>query len=119
MDIPRFSWERRIGLTVSTFVTGPAIFPRVTAKRVCLGARSPTHFFPVSKRRAIWCERVAHHLLIRIWPLFFEVAPAFRKLERSTDSSGLLLTASSAAAPWLNGRQVQQRNALAFRNGGP
>ena len=86
-DIPRFSWERKIGQTVNTFGIGRAMFRRVTARRVCLEARSPTLFSRGSKRRVIWPESLAHHLLTRIWPLFFEVAPVFRKRARNAGSS--------------------------------
>jgi hypothetical protein len=39
-------------------------------------------------------------LLTRIWPLFSEVAPVFRRRVRSADYSGLLLNASSAQQLW-------------------
>src|SRR5262249_9801568 len=94
-DIPRFSWERKIGLTVNTFDIGRAMFRRVTARRVCREARSRMHFSRDSKPRVIWHESLAHHLLTRIWPPFFEVAPVFRKLARSGDCSRLLLNASA------------------------
>src|SRR5262249_38790590 len=72
--------------TDSTFVIGPAIFPRVTARRVCREAKSRSQFSHVSKRRPIWRESLARLLLTRIWPLFSEVAPAFQRLARSADS---------------------------------
>src|SRR4029077_5685689 len=96
--IPRFFWERRIAQTVSTFVTGRAMFLRVTARRACREAKSRTQFFRVSKRRPIWRELLAHLLLTRIWPLFSEVAPVFRRLVQSAGYSCLLLNASSGAA---------------------
>ena len=54
--------------------------------------------FRVSKRRPIWRESLARLLLTRIWPLFSEVAPVFRRLVRSADCNGLLLNSSSGAA---------------------
>ena len=82
-DIPRFFWEWRIGRTVSTFVIGRAMFPPVTARKVCREAKSPTQFFRVSNRRPIWRESTTRLLSIRIWPLSSEVAPVFRRLARS------------------------------------
>src|SRR5262245_51502828 len=100
MDIPRFFWERRIARTASTFVIGPAIFPRVTATRVCREAKLRTHSSRVSKRRAIWSESLARRGLTPIWPLFSEVVPVFRRLARSADYSRLLLNVSfGPAAP--------------------
>src|SRR5262249_46525147 len=95
--IPRFSWERRIGRTDSMFGIGRAMFRQVTARKVCRAARSRTYFSHVSKRQAIWSESQARRWLTRIWLLFSEVAPAFRKLARSADFSRLLLNASSGA----------------------
>src|SRR5215471_4765298 len=107
-DIPRFFWERRIGRTVSTFVTGRAIFLRVMARKVCREAKSRMHFSRVSKPRRIWRESLARLWLTRIWPPFSEVAPVFRKLARSVGYSWLLLNASLGTATLVEAQQVQQ-----------
>src|SRR5690349_14953127 len=100
MDTPRFSWERRIVRTVSTFVIGRAIFPRVTGRKVCREAKSRTRFSRVSKHRLIWRESPARLLLTHIWPLFSEVAPAFQRLARSAGCSRTLLKALDGAHLW-------------------
>ena len=84
-------WEWRTARTVSMFGIGPAMFPRATAKRVCLEVKLPTHFSRVSRRRPIWRESLMRHLLTRIWPLFSEVAPVFRRLAQSAGCSGVPL----------------------------
>src|SRR5438874_9968687 len=67
----------------SMCVIGRAMFPPVTAKKVCREAKSRTRFFRVSKHRLIWRESLARLSLTRIWPLFSEVAPAFQRLARN------------------------------------
>ena len=51
------------------FVTGRAIFLRVTARRACHEAKSHTHSFRVSKRRPIWRELLARLRLTRMHSL--------------------------------------------------
>src|SRR6516225_7240879 len=45
----------------------------------------------VSRRRPIWRESLMRRLLTRIWPLFSEVAPVFRRLAQSAGCSGVPL----------------------------
>src|SRR5262245_59999862 len=91
MDTPRFFWGWRIVRTASTFATGRATFRRAMARKVFLESKSRTHYSRVSRRLVILSELLLRHWSIRIWPLFFEVAPAFRKLVRNADSNGLPL----------------------------
>jgi len=112
--IPPFFWEWRIGRMVSTFVTGQAMFLRVTARRACREAKSHTRSSRVLKPRAIWSASLARLWLIPIWPLCSEVAPAFRRPAQSAGCSGLLLKYIVQRNNSGGAQQVRQRNPLAF-----
>jgi len=64
-------------------VFGQATFRPVTVKKLFRERRSPTPYSPGLKPPRTWRESMARRTPILIWPLYFELVPAFPKPAQS------------------------------------